>query len=242
MKIFISGSMSLKNLPKKIDDILLKIIRNNEKVLVGDAKGIDFLVQKFFSEKKYYNVSVYTIFHKPRNIANNKFNIIPIIPPNTKNNRINQMLKDERMINDADYCLIIWDGKSKGSYNNILNALKLNKKVKVFLAKENKFLTKNEINNIKDFFHKKNGYSAQEIIDEIDCFRNIREFYTFLVNNNILRKENKKYIPLKEYREYFFYEGKYNNLKFCESFLKKLKKLCKNKIKQPTLPNLLGEI
>ena len=236
MKVFISGSMSLKNLPKKIKDILLRIINNNEKVLVGDAKGIDFLVQKFFSEKNYKNVSVYTIFSIPRNIANSDFTIINIIPSNIKNNRAKQMYKDERMVKDADYCIVIWDGKSKGSYNNILNALKLNKKIKVFLTNENKFLTENEVNNIKDFFHKNNGYSAQEIVDEIGCFKNIKEFYTFLVNNNIVIKENKKYIPINEYKKYFFYEGKYNNLKFYESFLKILKRLCRDKVKQPTLP------
>jgi len=66
-KIFISGSISIKTLPKEIEKILERIIENEYKVLVGDAPGIDSLIQKYFVSKNYKNVAVYTVENKPRN-------------------------------------------------------------------------------------------------------------------------------------------------------------------------------
>ena len=38
------------------------------------------------------------------------------------------------MTNDSEYSLVIWDGKSKGSYSNILRSLEQNKPVKVYMS------------------------------------------------------------------------------------------------------------
>ena len=118
MKVFISGSISIKKLPKyamgKIDNIINKELM----VLVGDAKGADSLVQKYLYKKGYKNVLVYFAGNKLRNnFGNWKTNQIT----NNKDEKGRNLytLKDIEMANDADYGLMIWDGKSEGTLNNI---------------------------------------------------------------------------------------------------------------------------
>ena len=43
-----------------------------------------------------------------------------------------QTYKDEAMSNDSDFSFVIWDGKSKGSFANILRAIDSNKFAKVY--------------------------------------------------------------------------------------------------------------
>jgi len=163
-KVFISGSMSIK----KLDDLLIgslnKIIFKNIQVLVGDANGVDKIVQEYFFSQDYFNVIVYSIFNNPRNLLSNKFKIKKIKVYNLQG-RIAQEKKDESMTMDSDYSFVIWDGKSKGSFNNILRALKNNKKLKVYYQKEKRFLEKSElnVNNIKRIYYKHNGLGLKEL-------------------------------------------------------------------------------
>ena len=71
-KVFVSGSMSIKKLDNLAIQSLNKIISKNIQVLVGDANGVDKLVQEYLSNKRYYNVIIYTIFDTPRNYLNNE--------------------------------------------------------------------------------------------------------------------------------------------------------------------------
>lgn len=43
-KVFISGSISIKQIPEKAKESLSKIIQRNFTVLIGDADGIDILI------------------------------------------------------------------------------------------------------------------------------------------------------------------------------------------------------
>ena len=50
-------------------------------------------------------------------------------------------LKDREMAREADYGFMLWDGRSKGTLNNVLNLLSANKRVLVFFAPEESFHT-----------------------------------------------------------------------------------------------------
>lgn len=58
-------------------------------------------------------------------------------------------LKDFEMAREADYGFMIWDGKSKGTLNNILNLLKDNKKTLVYYSPDKKFYTVDTFDNLK---------------------------------------------------------------------------------------------
>ncbi|MBR1600124.1 MAG: hypothetical protein IJ677_00945 [Alphaproteobacteria bacterium] len=132
MRIFISGSIGINKLPasviKKIDSIIAK----NFIVLIGDAKGVDLAVQKYLFKKKYKNVEVY---YAGDNIRHNvgDWRTKGVLAKNNEKGRDLYTLKDVEMAKEADYGLMIWDGESKGTLNNIQLMNKLNKKFFVAL-------------------------------------------------------------------------------------------------------------
>lgn len=150
MKLFISGSISSKEIPQSIINIVDKAKQINHEIIVGDAPGIDKNIQDMLSVDGYMNVSVYHVGMKPRNLSNPdwKVNRIKVdtedgkMYKNGKFTRLAQMRKDKAMANDANYGLVIWQdtkinrfGKvevSKGSLNNIYNLLIQNKKVGLY--------------------------------------------------------------------------------------------------------------
>lgn len=113
MKVIVSGSRSIKQLPQQAIASLDKIILLNFAVIVGDAYGVDVLVQKYLKSKQYENVTVYYATFggsgKPRNT--NGFNTVGV--PG------NYIDRDKKMCEIANFGLAIWDGKSKGTRENI---------------------------------------------------------------------------------------------------------------------------
>ena len=127
MKVFISGSISIKKIPliaiKKIDNIIEK----GYFILIGDANGIDSCVQKYLEKKNYSKVTVYYAGEKIRNNFG-KWKTKNIKSVKNEKGRDLYTLKDIQMSNDADYGLKIWDGESRGTINNIKMMKQQNKK------------------------------------------------------------------------------------------------------------------
>ncbi|OQY12041.1 MAG: hypothetical protein B6I31_03830, partial [Desulfobacteraceae bacterium 4572_19] len=132
MKAFISGSMSITEFDINIIQGLKHIVKYNHGVLVGDAVGVDKQIQLFFSNTEN-EVTVYGIYNKPRVLISNRYKYKRIVTDSTLTARKRQMQKDAAMTRDADYLFVIWDGKSYGSYSNIIRGLQLNKIVIVYL-------------------------------------------------------------------------------------------------------------
>ena len=138
--VFISGSIAIKSIPYKVEQSIKKIIDQNIRILVGDAKGVDTAIQNFCKRLDYLNVVVYSIYPVPR-YKIPEFNTKHItVSPRLKTVREKQTVKDIAMTKDCDYSLVIWDGKSKGSYQNMIRAINSDKEVKVFLQPENRYL------------------------------------------------------------------------------------------------------
>jgi adenine-specific DNA-methyltransferase len=108
--IFISGSRSIKALPSEARDNLDRYIRDGNPILVGDAPGVDALVQRYLFDRSYQDVKVCHIGNAPRN--NLGFGTIQV--HGTK-----QIDKDAFMAGQADRGLAIWDGRSPGTKTNI---------------------------------------------------------------------------------------------------------------------------
>lgn len=126
MKIFISGSISINQLPEAALLKLESIMSKRYEILIGDAKGADYNVQKVLAQNGYNNVLVYHVGNHARNNVYN-WNTRQI-PSSREKGRALFTLKDTAMARDADYALMIWDGKSKGTLNNMREMSKLNKK------------------------------------------------------------------------------------------------------------------
>ena len=106
---------------KKLDGI----ISRNFTVILGDADGVDRLVQDYLNEQNYDNVNVYFAGKTVRNNVRN-WNLVNV-PSGNLQGRAKFELKDKKMASDADYGMMIWDGKSKGTRNNIKQMLSLGK-------------------------------------------------------------------------------------------------------------------
>jgi len=163
-KVFISGSINIKKLDELVINSLNKIMFQNIQVLVGDANGVDKLIQQYFFSCNYFNVVVYTIFNNPRNLLSSHFQVKRIDVKNLSGRKA-QEKKDEAMTNDSDWSFVIWNGESKGSFNNILRALENNKKLKVYYTQEKRFLKKEEltVESIRNIYDKHNGIGLKEL-------------------------------------------------------------------------------
>lgn len=108
MKVFVSGSRGVRDLPEAAKASLDKIKQLGFTVLVGDCYGVDALVQAYL--KDYGEVVVFHIGREPR--YNLGFDTVRVAGSR-------QADKDAAMAAAADYGLAIWDGKSPGTARNI---------------------------------------------------------------------------------------------------------------------------
>src|SRR4030066_2036363 len=149
-KIFIGGSRRITKLNNDITGRIDNIMQNGYTVLLGDANGADKLVQKYLQEKRYRNVLVYCMGAQCRNnLAEWETRHIP------ENQKVKRdfayySLKVLSMAKEADYGFMIWDGKSKGTLNNVLNLLKENKTSIVYLSTDKKCYTVSSSDDLED--------------------------------------------------------------------------------------------
>jgi hypothetical protein len=127
-KVFISGSISIKSLDQQAIDFLDSIMANGQTVLIGDAFGVDKLVQQYLFEYNYQSVTVYYSGDKVRNNIGN-WQTKQIINDNNLTGKSMYQQKDIIMAQDADCGLMIWDSKSQGTKFNIDNMTKLGKEI-----------------------------------------------------------------------------------------------------------------
>ena len=147
MKIFIAGARKIDFLSGEVLKNLKKIMENNDKIFVGDADGVDKTIQTFLKSKSYNNVIVYSMENVRNNIGN--WENIKIFTTLKKNTREYFTEKDKKMAEIADEGFMIWNKESKGTLNNIINLLLMNKKVQLYIQEKNKNTFYN-LSNIKE--------------------------------------------------------------------------------------------
>jgi len=176
MNIFISGSISINKLPKSAIQKIENIIRKNYTILIGDARGVDFHTQKYLLKNNYDNVLVYFAGEKIRNnVGNWKTKNIKAF--SNEKGRDLYTLKDKAMAHDADYGLMIWDGESQGTLNNILTMKSENKKF--FVVLEEMLVDSEHIDPIVDVYYKQN-----KKVDSMIYSNNAGDLHTFPASPN----------------------------------------------------------
>lgn len=136
MKVFIGGSRHLRRFDNaQLLAALNEVINKNHQVLVGDAVGVDEGIQRFFAGEGYGNVVVYHMGDCPRQNHNpGDWEIRSVETNGARKDYKYFALKDREMSRDADYGLMLWDGKSKGTLNNVLNLLEGGKCATVYFS------------------------------------------------------------------------------------------------------------
>lgn len=148
MNVFIAGPRAISKLDKRVEERLNNIYSMQMTVIVGDANGIDKAVQEYFFRLGYQNVFVYASQGKARcNVGSWK----------VENVEVEKKLKgfdfyaakDIKMAEEADYGFMIWNGKSKGTLNNVINLTNRNKKTLIYFTPGNEFYTIKSLTDIE---------------------------------------------------------------------------------------------
>jgi len=148
VNVFVAGPRALSTLDKNVEERLNNIIKQNITVLVGDANGIDKSMQQYFYRENYRNLLVYDSKGKARNNIGNWPVQTVEVADNIKGFDF-YAAKDLKMAENADYGLMLWNGISKGTLNNIINLTKQNKKALIYYTPHKKFYCVNSLDIAK---------------------------------------------------------------------------------------------
>ncbi len=151
-KVFIGGSRRVPRLNRYVRNRIDKIIERGCTILLGDANGVDKSVQSYLFGRNYKNVVVFCAGNECRNNIGH-WETRHIRVDRRKKDSDYYSAKDLEMIREADYGFMIWDIKSKGTRENILNLLKENKKTIVYLTPKKSFHTLTGLADVKELLN-----------------------------------------------------------------------------------------
>lgn len=117
--VFIGGSRHVSQLPDEVRTRLYNVICRGHSVVVGDAPGVDKAVRAYFLDAAYDKV---TVFCSGRRVRNNmgQWAVRKIDAPKHLKGFHFYAVKDREMAREADFGLMIWDGRSIGTVLNVL--------------------------------------------------------------------------------------------------------------------------
>jgi hypothetical protein len=137
-KVFIAGSRQLSRLNADVKRRIDTMIEKGFTILVGDANGADKAVQRYLADKGYRDVIVHCTSANCRNNIGG-WSTREIAAPKGARGFAYYATKDQAMVDDAAYGLMLWDGESKGTLNNVINMIRQAKPVVVYLAPKRTF-------------------------------------------------------------------------------------------------------
>jgi probable addiction module antidote protein len=149
-KIFIGGSRHVSRLPAEVKKRLDNVVASGHQVIVGDANGADKAVQKHFLDKHYNKVTVFCSGDKPRNNLGTWHTHHVDAPKSAKGFHF-YAVKDREMAREADFGLMIWDGKSPGTVLNVLRLALVGKIAVLFNIPEKDVVNIKTVDHWKTF-------------------------------------------------------------------------------------------
>lgn len=164
--VFVAGSRQIARLPAEVRARLDTMIEKGFQILVGDANGADKAVQRHFADKAYPNVLVHCMENHCRNNVGS-WPTREVAAPRGTRGFDYYSVKDRAMADTAEYGLMIWDGQSKGTVNNVVNLSRHNKPVVVYVAPTKQFLTIKTFDDLKGLLALGDSASVERIVNEL---------------------------------------------------------------------------
>ena len=126
-RVFLGGSKVITELTDDEKRVIDEYIARGCHILVGDCRGVDTEIQRYLAERGYECVSIYATDGIARNNIGN-FKVINCPSGRTPEGRKHKdysyyHVKDRRMLTLCDEILMFWDGKSRGSYDNLIDGI-----------------------------------------------------------------------------------------------------------------------
>jgi len=166
INVFIAGSRQLSRVSAEVKRRIDTMIEKGFTILVGDANGADKAVQRYLAEKSYRNVIVHCMADRCRNNVGD-WPTRKILGSERARGFAYYATKDQAMVDDASYGLMIWDGKSKGTLNNIINLIRREKPIVVYLARARKFKNLRTADDVAELVDKCDRASVQRFEREL---------------------------------------------------------------------------
>lgn len=148
-RVFVSGSMRIKNLDENVLERINNIISSQYEVILGDADGVDSSIQSYLKSQEVEFVTVYCSGRNPRNNIG-YWNIKSIETKAKPGTREFFTAKDIVMADDSDYGLMIWDSQSTGTLSNCIELLKRGKPSLVYINKNKMFIEINSVDDLRE--------------------------------------------------------------------------------------------
>jgi len=138
--VFLGGSRRIARLDERIRTKLDQLVARGLWMLVGDANGADRAIQEHLASRGYERVVVYSVAGMLRNNVGH-WEVRSVEAPKGARGCNLYSAKDREMAKDASYGFMIWDGKSRGTLENVRNLLAYGKPVAVHLEPLNRFVS-----------------------------------------------------------------------------------------------------
>ena len=132
MNVFIGGSRAVSKLNSVICARLDDLIKRGCTVFIGDANGADKAVQTYFARHHYDKVVVFCMEECRNNVGS--WPTRSVEPPSERKDFSYYAAKDFVMSKEAQCGVMLWDGKSKGTLQNMLNLVGAGKRALVYFA------------------------------------------------------------------------------------------------------------
>jgi hypothetical protein len=132
MNVFIGGSRAVSRLNPLIRARLDDLIKRGCSILIGDANGADKAVQQYFAKREYANLTVFCMKECRNNVGG--WPTRHVEPPTERKDFSYYAAKDLVMSCEAKCGVMFWDGKSKGTLQNMLNLIGAGKKTLVYFV------------------------------------------------------------------------------------------------------------
>lgn len=165
-KVFIAGSRQITRLPAEVKSRVDTMIDRGFQILVGDANGADKAVQAYLAEKAYPNVLVHCMErHCRNNVGQWPTHEVPA--PKGSRGFAFYSVKDRVMADAAEYALMLWDGKSKGTINNVVNLARVGKPAVVYIAPKKRFVTVKVLDDLRGVLAQGETESVERLVSAL---------------------------------------------------------------------------
>jgi hypothetical protein len=132
MNVFIGGSRAVSKLNAVIRARLDDFVKRGCTILIGDANGADKAVQTYFAKRQYTEVIVFCMEDCRNNVGG--WPTRNVRPPAGSKGFSYYAAKDFVMAAEAQCGVMLWDAKSKGTLQNMLNLVGAGKRTLVYFA------------------------------------------------------------------------------------------------------------
>lgn len=132
MNVFIGGSRAVSRLNAVIRARLDDLIQRGCTIFIGDANGADKAVQQYLAGRGYPKVIVFCMEQCRNNVGH--WPTRSVEPPSARRDFKYYAAKDVIMSQESHCGVMLWDGKSKGTLQNILNLVGAGKRTLVYFA------------------------------------------------------------------------------------------------------------